>query len=367
VEADSHLLIVGASVRAAAFSALRAGLRPWCVDLFADADLRAVCPAHRLEGRYPESLTECFDRAPSGPWMYTGGLENHPGLVRRLARARQLWGNDGDVLRKVRDPFVVARLLREAGSSVPEVLRPGKAIPPEGRWLIKPGRGAGGQGIRFHTADATVPPASYVQRHVEGESRAVLYVADDSSTQLLGMTRQLVGEEWLHASPFHYCGSVGPLSLTLDQQHDLERLGEVLARGCGLRGLFGIDGVWRDGVFWPVEINPRYTASVEVLERAMEIAALAWHRRAFEATTLPPAPSLPHGSVVGKAILFARRDLIFPEHLTGKKFADIPDPGERIPMGRPILSFFTRGGSVDECQTALRRMAVDLDRELFGG
>ncbi len=33
-----HLLIFGASARAAAFSALRAGLQPWCADLFADAD-----------------------------------------------------------------------------------------------------------------------------------------------------------------------------------------------------------------------------------------------------------------------------------------------------------------------------------------
>jgi len=35
---EAQVLIVGASARAAAFSALRAGLRPWCADLFADLD-----------------------------------------------------------------------------------------------------------------------------------------------------------------------------------------------------------------------------------------------------------------------------------------------------------------------------------------
>ena len=37
VVSGSTLILAGAITRAAAFSAIRAGLRPWCVDLFADA------------------------------------------------------------------------------------------------------------------------------------------------------------------------------------------------------------------------------------------------------------------------------------------------------------------------------------------
>src|SRR5205807_1077251 len=88
---EQSLIIVGASARAAAFSALRAGLRPWCIDLFADADLRARCPVTHLEpDRYPYGLAELLPQAPPGPWMYTGGLENRPNLIRRLARGREL-------------------------------------------------------------------------------------------------------------------------------------------------------------------------------------------------------------------------------------------------------------------------------------
>ena len=36
MDESNRLLLFGASTRAAAFSALRAGLKPWCVDLFAD-------------------------------------------------------------------------------------------------------------------------------------------------------------------------------------------------------------------------------------------------------------------------------------------------------------------------------------------
>ena len=42
MSAGESVVIFGASVRAAAFSALRAGLRPWCADLFADFALKKV-------------------------------------------------------------------------------------------------------------------------------------------------------------------------------------------------------------------------------------------------------------------------------------------------------------------------------------
>jgi uncharacterized protein len=365
VHPNEHLLIVGASARAAAFSALRAGLRPWCVDLFADADLRAVCPAHPLAGRYPHGFVEWFDRAP-GPWMYTGGLENHPALVRRLARLRPLWGNDEPVLRWARDPFFVADLLRRTALPVLDVLRAGES-PPSGRWLVKPRRGAGGQGIRFHGGHETIASRSYVQRYVEGEPRAAVYVADGRRTRLLGVSRQLVGEEWLHASAFHYCGSIGPVSVTAEQARSLERLGEVVASGCGLRGLFGIDGIWHKGGFWPVEVNPRYTASVEMLERATGLVALDWHRRAFVSDDAFPTTAATAGAIEGKAVLFARRDLIFPAHIATEGFADLPDPGQMIEAGRPVLTFFARASTVSDCQAALRRIAVDIDGALYGG
>src|SRR6516165_6344986 len=96
---EQNLILTGASVRAAAFSALRAGLRPWCVDLFADADLQGCCPAQAIPAaRYPEGLVDRLAAGPAGPWMYTGALENWPGLVGEISRRRRLWGNDAATL-----------------------------------------------------------------------------------------------------------------------------------------------------------------------------------------------------------------------------------------------------------------------------
>jgi predicted ATP-grasp superfamily ATP-dependent carboligase len=380
---DEHLLIIGASARAAAFSALRAELRPWCVDLFADADLRAVCPAHRLEGKYPHGFAEWFDRAPPGPWTYTGGLENYPALIGRLAERRPLWGNDEPTLRTVRDPLVFRYGIAAGGLPVPEIRLASDPQPPAGNWLVKPVRGSGGSGIRPYRPKEEIGPGEYLQQVVEGVPSAAVYAIIDRQCHLLGVTRQLVGEPWLHAGPFRYCGSIGPMPLLRRDRALLERRGRSLTyplQGIEpgperLQGLFGIDGVWNGDAFWPVEINPRYTASVEVLEYATGLSALAWHRAAFEGGPPPPLPP-PGKGVVGKAILFARQRLSFPgdgpwsatnaSSLTMPTFADIPDPGQVIDAGRPVLTFFARGGSVGECQAALRAIAADLDRVLFG-
>ena len=65
--------------------------------------------------RYPHGLSRVAGRAPPGPWMYTGGLENHPRLVARIAARRPLLGNPADVLRRVRDPGEVKAALYRAG------------------------------------------------------------------------------------------------------------------------------------------------------------------------------------------------------------------------------------------------------------
>ncbi len=113
------VILLGASVRALAQSARRAGWQPTAIDLYADRDLKAIAAVHRVED--PQEWEVLARAAPPGPWMYTGGLENHPGLIDRLARQRPLWGIGGEALRGVRDPFRVHKVLGQAGLPVPDV------------------------------------------------------------------------------------------------------------------------------------------------------------------------------------------------------------------------------------------------------
>jgi predicted ATP-grasp superfamily ATP-dependent carboligase len=366
-----RLLILGASARAAAFSALRAGLEPWCGDRFADADLQSRCLAHCVRAEvYPEGLEEIARDAPPGPWMYTGGLEHYPDLVHRLAQMRPLWGNPGSVLRLARSPEHVHGVLARAGLPSPQLGN--DTCDPRSGWLIKPRRGHGG--IRPWVGE-TIDDQHYLQEKIEGESVAALFLAGRKSSELLGVTTQLVGETWLHAPPYDYCGSLGPIEVSAKVHEFLIRLGEVLRTNLGLRGLFGVDCILRDQAIWALEVNPRYTASVEVLEYASGRSLLADHAAIFRSDAEPrplgcgtTCPAQGH-NYLGKAILFARESITFPD--TGPwmeyryqtidrmpHFADIPHPGEHIEAGEPVLTIFDRG---PDCLTKLKSLAGLLD------
>jgi predicted ATP-grasp superfamily ATP-dependent carboligase len=376
MQSTDHLLIFGASARAAAFSALRAGLRPWCADLFADVDLRGRCSAMRLPGRYPAAFLDLIQTEVPGPWMYTGGLEAHPLLIWQMEQHRPLWGNGPGVLSRIRDPEVLSRSARKAGLRAPAVSW--KRQPPTpGRWLIKPVAGSGGAGISFWSERSAKRRGDvYLQQYIEGVPAAALYVAFADQTTLLGVSRQLVGEDWLHAPPFRYCGSIGPLAMEPGLQGRLEHLGRELAVRTGARGLFGIDGILAEDSFWPVEVNPRYTASVEVLEYATGLCAMHHHRRAFDDSVeaVPPGPAV---GVVGKAILYAREDGVFPADGPWREtldapasveempaFADIPCAGSRMDAGRPVLTLMCREATMEACLAALREKADAVERSL---
>jgi predicted ATP-grasp superfamily ATP-dependent carboligase len=281
---------------------------------------------------------------------------------------------------RARDPHFVAGALRAAGLPGPAVHAGDDAPPMGGPWLIKPLRGAGGRGIS-HWSGGRLPVAGgkcYLQEFVEGEAVAAVYIGDGRSGELLGVTRQLVGSAFCHAAAFQYCGSVGPLKVGAGLLASFRRVGEVLAVACRLRGLFGVDGMVRGEEFWPVEVNPRYTASVEVLEYATGLRALARHRAVFEAK-LQAAAAARAEEVVGKAVVMAAQDVVFPEagpwdaNLRGPvrvgdmpAFADIPCAGEHIKTGRPVMTLLARAGSVADCVKELERRAGELDRWLFG-
>jgi uncharacterized protein len=372
MQQGERLLIFGASARAAAFSALRAGLPPWCVDLFADADLRACCPATRLTGDYPDGFAAVEPHAPPGPCLYTGGLENHPALVEQLAARRQLWGNGGPALSRCRKPAFLHDAARACGLPSPDQPQPERASS-ERRFLLKPLAGTGGRGVAFWSGQQNVSwDTHYLQEYVEGTPASALYLAAGGTARLLGLTRQLVGEAWCHAKPFGYCGSVGPLPLDELLVRGLRRLGHRVSAEARLRGLFGIDGVLRDEGFWPIEINPRYTASVEVIEYASGLRALDLHRLAFEdeaAALVAPVPAAP-ADVVGKAVLFApvatdfgagpwSATLATPQTIEAMPaFADLPAEGARIEQGNPVLTLLERAADVDACLTALRTRAA---------
>ena len=356
------ILLAGASCRAAAVSAARAGLRVAAVDLFADIDTAAVADVCVLTS-WPQGVAAWAERFPATiPFAYVGGLENYPNLLDAIAATRPLAGIAGEPLRAVRNPFGLAARADAAG--LPRLaVRHSTAPPAAGRWLVKPMRGAGGNSVRWWSRHAEpVDEASYFQAYCRGQPASAAFLATASGVELLGATLLLRTQGHLHASrPFQYLGNLSlaigpaePLAL------ELTRLGEVL--GAGLRGLFGIDFICGKQGVLPVELNPRYTAGMEVLERRSGRSFLGEHLRCFGANVRLPPPATTFAGLHGKRIVYAERPrrvgrLPVPQRTQmlsqQARIADIPAPETVVVVGEPICTVFAVAETLAACRAAL--------------
>lgn len=376
---DKSLIIIGASARAAGFSAYRAGYAPYWLDRFGDEDLRRRFPGRVLSG-YPEQALELLGQAPDAPFIYTGALENHPGVLEELCRRGTLLGNPVLACSGVRDPSGLYEAFRRNGVPCPEINMAARVergrvpaynvrgpvaslSPCLDDWLLKPLRGAGGVGIEHHNGQ----PADeryYLQQYLTGENCSAVFVGGQGHCRLLGVTRQLVGLPEFHAGEFSYCGSIGPLGLEDTENGEWRRIGEVISAEFELKGLFGVDAIKREDGIYPVEVNPRYTASVEVLELALDLKAIQLHCDACNGEPVDSEVRSPR-RLIGKAILFAPQDLSFTECVgDGFSIADIPAPGTEIQRGHPVLTVLVNGGSIDSVTHSLKRAAGSIYESL---
>ncbi len=369
-------MIVGVSTRAFAESAVRAGYRCRTVDAFGDLDQKAmvenVALMRDIGREYHAAAAVALARGLPGAAAYVANLENHPAAVRRLAAGRRLLGNEPAVLARVRDPFALAAALRPCGVRVPltlTVAEAGRADP--GRaWLRKPVRGGGGSGIGPWRPGLPLGPRTIVQERLEGTPGSIAFAADGRRAVVLGISRQLIGDARFGANGYRYAGSILPFaSDDADPGCVAEQaaaIAETVTAAFGLRGVNGVDFVARDGTLYVLEVNPRYTASMEVIERASGLSIFEAHVAALAGEL--PAPRAPEPGAHGKAIVFARRDAVVADTrpwLARDDVRDVPFPGERIRRGRPVCTVFARAADAQACYAGLVAAARAVEETLM--
>jgi len=342
-------------------------------DLFADLDLRVAAAAVVVPQPYPEGLPAAVESFPRCPWLYTGGLENHPRVIETLAATRPLAGCGAAAVARVRDPVMLGDIARRAGLPLPDTRPTPAGLPLDGSWLLKPLASAGGRGIRRWLGDAPSghdAGASIWQRHVPGTAWAASYLLTPAAPRLIGASRQLVGRRWCHAGGFAWCGAVDvpPESLPSLVLGRLLAFGAALA-AAGLVGLVGVDLVVdRRGAAHVLEVNPRPTASMELVERATGLPLVPAHLAACGLAAPVTPPDLPRSGTWSKAVLFAAGDVdIDEQRLAGMAaaagsavgpwplLADVPASPQVIRAGRPICTLFAHGMSPRRSLARLRR------------
>jgi predicted ATP-grasp superfamily ATP-dependent carboligase len=404
------IAVVGASARATAFSLLRAGCEVVAADLFADADLARDCSVTRITN-YPDGLADWLAETHCDGWLYTGALENHPDLIDRMAKIRPLLGNKGDVLRTVRDPMQlhenfgrtwdkilpdVADRLHELRSlpgnldltklqhawdenriRIPETKPCDGTHPGEGEWLHKTGQGGNGSGVtQLREPRGSSPRSSgFWQRYIPGTPGSAIYLGDGINTcTLLGITRQLIAEPWTGAQDFQYCGTLAPWKLPKACELELKKFGLALSTMTRIRGIFGIDFIFDGEHVWLIEVNPRVTAAVEVVERTTGNNLLAEHLTAFKVHSDPLLQIAKPAA--GKVIVYAKHPLAVSRFLSERlladagprhspQLADIPNPDTPIAVGEPILTMLADGTDIATVESELRERVAALEHELY--
>lgn len=389
-EPIKKLAIVGASVRAAAFSALRAGYEVVAADLFADADLRAHCGVTRIESGYPESIAEWLSRTACDGWLFTGAMENHHELITSLAKVRPLVGCSGGAIRATRNPLLLQPVIHAAGLHFPETIETADKLPLDRSWLCKTYRSANGSGVwLLDGADSrqrALDEEAYFQRFIGGGSAAAVFVCSRNGSQLLGVTHQLVGDAAARAKPWHYSGSVGPLRVSDAIAAQLARLGELLSERFKLLGLVGVDLVIHGEKAWIIEINPRYSSSAEVVERMTGVNVVEAHVNACRGELAEPASPQRSSKtssktdeeplIHGKTILYAKHDATVSDEFHAWamshssldaatcQLADIPAAGESIVPGQPILTAFAAAPAA-KYDGDMKRLLAQVESRLY--
>ena len=375
--AAKSLALVGASVRAAAHSALRGGYSVQAFDLFADLDLAHHATAVKID-IFDMQLAPLLEQSTATGWMYTGPLENNPLLVHALSQVKPLLGCPAEVLAQVRSPQWLSATLRAASLRFPEI-REITPMPTKQPWLRKRYASGGGLGIeRFTEAGAATAIASadhYYQKQVPGQPMSAMYLAQENTCQWLATFEQWIGVPWNGArGEFIYCGALGPVGIGPAVAEQLEQAGQVITQAAGVRGLFGIDFMLDDDQITLLEVNPRYTASMELWERATGHSAVDLHCRACENVPLPQLEPYTGPRLFAKAIAYAPQACVIgpafhalvaeAQGQPWPPMADIPHPGEAIGPGEPVCTLFCQGDDPAALRHEAQRLVEQVHRVL---
>lgn len=352
---------------------------------------------------FPHAFSELIQSSnPHSEWMYCGGIENAPDLVQQIADRRKLLGCDSTILRTVRDPVQVATCLCDAELPFAPVRTANTQIgtstdATNPRWLLKPLASCAGHGIQpFSSSDlkadetGKIPPDSYLQHFVEGELQSGTFVANGTSATWLGTTRGFTLSDILptHSAaaenPFGYAGSTGPLELSIETRKRWQQISDALTRRFRLVGLFGVDAIAKpSGDIVPIEINPRYTASMELIELATRQSLpgrslIEMHLDACQSRVIPGRSNANATAAIRgcKQIIYARDALLFSENefrdfvenwkraYPHAEFSDLPNfdsdnSSHQFAIGQPIMTVFTASDCLVKEPATLQNDAKD--------
>jgi len=362
-----------------ATSATKAGYKVYTVDYFGDQDLKRVCheslsivkqtlgvTCGQLSTNFnPEALLQLtmglLKKNTIDVTLLSTGLDDSPDVLFELNDMIPILGNCPHVIKRIRDKMKFFQELERLEIPHPETAMAEnfeearkKAKDIGYPVLVKPSKGFGGVGIRkaqgpkelkqaFQHA-SLIDEKVLIQEYISGTPASVSLISSNNETITLTLNEQLLGVNELgQEEPFGYCGNVVPLVTTRSVMNRCKNTTERITSHFGLIGSNGIDFVIsKEGIPYVVEVNPRFQATLECVERVLGINMVEAHMKACLQGILPIIVKKT-AVFCTRLILFAPQRSIIPDLSVFEEVRDIPIPEVIIEKGEPVCSIVREG------------------------
>lgn len=367
------IILIGMNVRPVASSAAHAGNDVASIGVLKLTDMpagvRQISLMDDLGGIFPPDpdafharICQAALTQPVTAVAYSGGFENFPELLGALAEKFELLGNPPDTLAQVRDPRQLQDAVAAVGMKTPLILAPGSTPDPGKDWLRKPVKSGAGGGIEPWEGVVPDDPDHIVQQRIEGIPQSVSFIANGREARIFAFSEQLIGNADFGADGYQYVGNLLLPEPDRELIENLEALANHLTRSFGLVGLNGIDFIQQDSQIYILEVNGRYSASMELYEDALGQSIFGWHAAGCRGEPLPELPNLPEKKVYGKAAVISRRHGILKDTAGWAEMGrrDVQRPGMLMFPKFPICFVTASADNRDACYAILKEKADDV-------
>lgn len=342
----------------------RLGFECSVMDLFGDADTHMICNGRVTKiGELSEVAGHKTEVRLHNFVVFSGGLEANDAVAEKLAQFGNVAFTTSESIKLLAHPELFNDALAIAGvDQFPLFRTTGKFDCPV---VCKkmPHSGTATLYATGKAAERTSASNAIFQKFIQGESVSLIFAADSNGVRGLGGSEQLT-------QSLSWIGSISGLQLEANELQSANNFANAIVELSGLVGVFGIDFIRNENGLWPVDVNPRIPASAEIVgDHVMQN-----HLSAFGIDC--ESKSQEKSQVKGKLVVFNNFDtpIRFEKNRVPNmpirheepgapiSIADVPNDGEVIEPGRPILTVLASGGNPEE----VRSFLSSLGRKILG-
>ena len=342
------LIIAAISSRAYVQAAVDAGFTVIAIDAFCDVDTQKMALKMLLvkveNGQFIAkdfyAALATLDLSNALGLCIGAGFEASPVMLHYLAKlSRQilLIANQANTIENIKNPSRFFAFCDTVNMCYPvtQLTRPASTI----GWLQKQIGGSGGAHIKaVLPLELVQNTAVYYQKLQAGTPYSCLFLADTKHAQVIGFN-----EQWCNASPedssvlpYRFGGAVSHAELEESIKNCIIDFITKATLDFGLKGINSCDFLLHQNTIYMLEINPRLSASLQLVQAKKGNLFAAHVQACMEELKVWPTIEKKSRAM---HIIYANKTAHVPPDMDWPDWvSDIPQPNSEIPAGAPICT-----------------------------